>query len=176
MAALEKDLFGGRTDVVPESTVDASVTSDMAVVLGLPTRGGIWAGRMNVRWLEATETLETLDFGPCFDVDLEIRDESCESESLDPGLSSSALSLTEIGVSDLSGTTSGLFLCAERSVSGGEGGRSSFLVSFRVGDAFRVVPGESADLDLRISLPPRSVASGVSGSVRRAPADTSSLL
>src|ERR1700712_212677 len=75
----------------------------------------------------------------------------------------------ETGVPDL-------FFWADRSVSGGDGGRSSLRVSFREVETFREVGGESADLDLFISLPPRSVASGVNGSVRRAAAATSSLL
>ena len=67
------------------------------------------------------------------------------------------------------------FFCDERSVSGGDGGRSSVRVSFR-DEVFREIGGESADLDLFISLPPRSVASGVNGSVRRGAAVTSTLL
>jgi hypothetical protein len=71
---------------------------------------------------------------------------------------------------------SGLFF-ADRSVSGGDGGLSSWRASARAVEFFRAAGGESADLDRLISLPPRSVASGVSGSARRAEGDeTSSLL
>jgi hypothetical protein len=115
-----------------------------------------------VAWLD---DLETLDLDSCLGVDLET------NEPLDEGLvSGSSASFTDAGVP-------GLFFCADRSVSGGDGGLSSWRDSIRAVEALRVMGGESADLDRLISLPPRSVVSGVSGSIRLAPGDeTSSLL
>jgi hypothetical protein len=115
-----------------------------------------------VAWLD---DLETLDLDSCLEVDLET------NEPLDEGLvSGSSASFTDAGVP-------GLFFCADRSVSGGDGGLSSWRDSFRAVEALRVMGGESADLDRLISLPPRSVVSGVRGSIRLAPdVERSSLL
>jgi hypothetical protein len=115
-----------------------------------------------VAWLDA---FETLDLDSCLEVDLETQ------EPLDEGrVSGASASFTDTGVSDL-------FLWPDRSVSGGDGGRSSWRASWRAVEVLRVAGGESADLERLISLPPRSVVSGVSGSDRRAPGEeTSSLL
>lgn len=150
--------------VEPPSTVDASVTSDLAVLDSAP-RGTLTddAGRMTkVAWLDA---LESLDLDSCLEVDLETHDVR------DGGLwSEPSPSFTDAG-------DSGLFFCADRSVSGGDGGLSSLRESCRVVDSFRAAEGESADFDRLISLPPTSVASGVRGSVlREAVPATSSLL
>ena len=155
---------GRAVEVEPGSTVDASVTSEVGAV-GSSWRGTLTegAGRMTkVAWLDA---FESLDLGSCLDVDLDTQ------ELLDEGLVSGvSASFTDPGVS-------GLFLWPDKSVSGGDGGRSSWRVSWcAVGD-FRVAGGDPTDLERRISLPPRSVVSGVSGSERRAPGEeTSSLL
>lgn len=162
----------GRTEVAEELTVEASVTSDATVAaLARCSRGGGCDGRINVRWLDARDIL---DLDSSFDVDLEIWDAEGWEEPLEPGRSSCSSSLTDTGVSARG--VSARFFCAERSVSGGDGGLSSFGVPFRETDAFLEVFGESADLDLRISLAPRSVVSGVRGSVRRGGAEISSLL
>ncbi len=150
----------------PGSIVDGFVISDLATRDPSPPRGTLTegAGRMtNVAWLDV---FEILDLDSCLDVDLETHD------PLDEGLvSGRSASFTETGVS-------GLCFWADRSVSGGDGGRSSWRgSSCRVAGVLRAAGGESADLDRLISLLPRSVASGVSGSVRRpAGAERSSLL
>jgi len=110
-------------------------------------------------------TLETFDalLDLASDFDLDIREEFLE---LGRPSSKRSPSFTDAGVPDL--------LFADRSVSGGLGGLSSFRDSFRdsfreTEEVLRVEVGESADFDRFISLPARSVASGVYGSVRRAP-------
>lgn len=148
----------------PGSRVEVSVISELAALESSP-RGTLTEadGRSTkVAWLDA---FESLDLDSCLEVDLETH------EPLDDGLvSGRSASFIELGVS-------GLFLCAARSVSGGDGGLSSCRLSCRAVDDFRTAGGESADFDRLISLPPKSVVSGVSGSVRRgAVAETSSLL
>lgn len=148
----------------PGSMVEGLVISDLATLdpspRGARTEG---AGLMTkVAWLDV---FEILDLDSCLDVDLDTH------EPLDEGLvSGPSASFTDTGVS-------GLFFCAERSVSGGEGGLSSWRGSCLAVEVLRAAGGESADLDRFISLAPRSVVSGVSGSVRRAAGgETSSLL
>lgn len=164
--AAEKLRLGRAVAAEPGSMVEAvaSVTSDFATLEPSP-RGALTegAGRMTkVAWLDA---FEILDLDSCLDVDLETH------EPLDEGLvSGRSASLTDTGVS-------GLFFWADRSVSGGDGGLSSWRGSCRAVEVLRAAGGESADLDRFISLLPRSVVSGVSGSVRReAGVETSSLL
>lgn len=155
--------LGRVVAVEPGSMVDASVTSDLGA-LESPPREDLSEGAClmtKVAWLDA---LETLDLDSCLDVDLETH------EPLEEGLVSGSSSFADTGVS-------GLFFCADRSVSGGDGGLSSWRASCRAVEDLRVAGGESTDLDRFISLPPRSVVSGVSGSCLLAPGDeTSSLL
>lgn len=110
---------GRAVEVEPGSTVDASVISDDGTresctressPRGTRTDG---AGRMTkVAWLD---TLEMRDLFSCLDVDRdthEPRDDGRVS-----GVSTS-FSFVDTGVS-------GRFLCPDKSVSGGDGGRSS---------------------------------------------------
>jgi hypothetical protein len=119
------------------------------------------------------------------EVDLDTEDFGVQDVVLDLGRSPPTLDGTGVSGSsrqfEVAGVSSCIrspFLCSvDRSVSGGVSGRGSFCLSLRgFGDAFLLV-GESADFVLRMVALPRSVATGVRGSVPRPfGTETSSLL
>jgi hypothetical protein len=113
---------------------------------------------MYVAWLDDFDFVLSRDLSSFREADLE-----GPPDSLELGLSGRSLR-DDSGVSDLC-------FCAEMSVSGGVGG----LVSFFFDDEDLRLAEKSADLERFFSSWPRSVGSGVSGSVRLA-ADTSSRL
>jgi len=75
--------------VPPDSTVDASVTSDTAVAaLALSKRVGMCCGRINVRWLDALDTLDLDSFLEAVDAVAADADREILEDSRDLGLSS----------------------------------------------------------------------------------------
>lgn len=146
--------------IVDPLTVDRSVEASVfsvGVVSGecLDWEVNVW-DCVSVASLDTLETLESFDLAS--DRDLDIRFELLESDRSGAW----SPSFTDTGVPDL------LLLESDRSVSGGLGGRSSFSFrdSFRREEDFRGAERESTDFDRLLSLLPRSVPSGVSGSVR----------
>lgn len=125
--------------------------------------------RRYVAWLDdALDFVETLDLSSCFEDALDSHDVTVERTPPPPPPSASSRSrdLVEVGVPELLRS-----LGSDRFVSGGLGGRS--LLLRRLEDDFL----SSTDLDrLSLSLPasplPKSVASGVGGSLLRRVLDT----